>query len=112
MGDLIMKKTISILLLCAMLLCACGETENTPGPLSIAKRIQGAPIPRRLRQNARPDCPAGAALWRLSMKSRTLSGDVQRLLLSFARIDRGNVLNDASQGDCRLDTEERLAESS
>ena len=27
-----MKKTISILLLCAMLLCACGETENTPGP--------------------------------------------------------------------------------
>lgn len=105
MGDLIMKKTISILLLCAMLLCACGETENTPGPAVDSETDTGVADTAPAETERTPRLPAELTFD--GREVRILSGTYNDYCYLFREESTGEVLNDAIR-QMQADTEERL----
>lgn len=105
MGDLIMKKTISILLLCAMLLCACGETENTPGPAVDSETDTGVADTAPTETERTPQLPAELTFD--GREVRILSGTYNDYCYLFREESTGEVLNDAIR-QMQADTEERL----
>ena len=105
MGDLIMKKTISILLLCAMLLCACGETENTPGPAVDSGTDTGVADTAPAEAERTPRLPAELTFD--GREVRILSGTYNDYCYLFREESTGEVLNDAIR-QMQADTEERL----
>ena len=101
-----MKKTISILLLCAMLLCACGgqsttESESTVDTATITETVDTTP-PETERTPAIPES--------ITFGGRDvtiLSGTYNDYCYLFREESTGEVLNDAIR-QMQADTEERL----
>ena len=108
MGDLIMKKTISILLLCAMLLCACGETENTPGPAVDSETDTVAADTAPAETERTPRLPAELTFD--GREVRILSGTYNDYCYLFREESTGEVLNDAIR-QMQADTEDLKSSS-
>lgn len=101
-----MKKNIAILLLCAMLLCACGgqsttESESTVDTATITETVDTTP-PETERTPAIPES--------ITFGGRDvtiLSGTYNDYCYLFREESTGEVLNDAIR-QMQADTEERL----
>lgn len=101
-----MKKNIAILLLCAMLLCACGgqsttESESTVDTATITETVDTTP-PETERTSAIPESITFGG-----REVRILSGTYNDYCYLFREESTGEVLNDAIR-QMQADTEERL----
>ncbi len=101
-----MKKNIAILLLCAMLLCACGgqsttESESTVDTATITETVDTTP-PETERTPAIPE-----SITFDGREVRILSGTYNDYCYLFREESTGEVLNDAIR-QMQADTEERL----
>ena len=101
-----MKKNIAILLLCAMLLCACGgqsttESESTVDTATITETVDTTP-PETERTPAIPESITFGG-----REVRILSGTYNDYCYLFREESTGEVLNDAIR-QMQADTEERL----
>ena len=101
-----MKKNIAILLLCAMLLCACGgqsttESESTVDTATITETVDTTP-PETERTPAIPE-----SITFDGREVRILSGTYNDYCYLFREESTGEVLNDAIR-QMQSDTEERL----
>ena len=101
-----MKKNIAILLLCAMLLCACGgqstmESESTVDTATITETVDTTP----LETERTPAIPESITFGGRDVT--ILSGTYNDYCYLFREESTGEVLNDAIR-QMQADTEERL----
>ncbi len=101
-----MKKNIAVLLLCAMLCCACGEKhanapETSADTDAITKSVDTAPI----ETERTPDIPESLTFGGRDVQ--ILSGTYNEYCYLFREESTGEVLNDAIR-QMQADTEERL----